>query len=339
MPQESPLRASINLFAHARAATPHQTLRMDAALEAIRIGTYARAMVWLRKQHTAGEAAYSAAKRTLPAYTFAGTFAPTRGTKNLIQHTGIVHGDLDHLGDPEATRAQLTQDPHVLYCFTSPSGAGLKVGVCIKPVGDDLAYKHAWGVVAAAQAARYGVTWDPSGKDICRLCFVAHDPDCYANAHARPMPVPLMVRPSPVPRPVPVRPTARDALRRRVERVMEHAARMIAESVPGHQHHARIRAAYLLGGYIAGGLLTEGEAYTVLQPAVEATAHNTRLAMQDITDCLAAGQAKPITAADLDADWQAWREAHPQTTPWERRTRDQPSVYDRPAGKEQTPWH
>jgi hypothetical protein len=84
---------------------------------------------------------YDRTKRRLDAVTFGGTFSPNRAKVNLKLHTGIVHGDLDHLTDLDAAKHALTTDPHVLYCFISPSGMGLKVGVA--PVGEDDAYKHA----------------------------------------------------------------------------------------------------------------------------------------------------------------------------------------------------
>ena len=159
-------------------------------------------------------------------------------------------------------RQTLCQDPHVVYCFLSPSREGLKLGVRIEPIADDVAYKHAWGVVAATHLDRYGVTWDPSGKDVSRLCYVSYDPDCYVNLQAEVSPVPPPMVPPPRPSfPRPFTRTAGDHRTRFTQRAIDLAVRMIEQAPEHHQHHTRLRAARLLGGYVAGGLLTYDEAY------------------------------------------------------------------------------
>ena len=246
----------INLFRHSFDTTPLRIFAVSEALEAIRTGACRRKIERLLAIHAQGDAeAYRTAKAQLPAFTFGGTFHPSRAIKHLAQHSGIVHGDLDHLPNVEATRQTLCQDPHVVYCFLSPSRAGLKLGVRITPVADDAAYKHAWAVVAADQLARYGVTWDPSGKDVSRLCYVSWDPDCYTNLQAEvsPVPPPLVTPPRP-PVPRPFTRAAGDHRTRFAQRAMELAVRMIEEAPEHHQHHARLRAARLLGGYAARGL-------------------------------------------------------------------------------------
>ena len=129
---------------------PSTTMPLGEALDAICEGVYAWQIARLRQLLQArGEEAYAQAKRHLPALTFAGTFAPTRAKHHLQQHSGVVHADLDHLSDLHAIKLTLMQeDPHVVYCFVSPRGDGLKYGVRITPVGTDEAYQHAWQVIA-----------------------------------------------------------------------------------------------------------------------------------------------------------------------------------------------
>jgi hypothetical protein len=142
---------------------------------------------WLRA--TRGIHAYNAAKKYLPAVTFAGMFRPTRSKTTLVQHSGLVHGDLDHLDDVHAMKALLCANASTTYCFISPGGDGLKLGISIVPAADDEGYKYAWQVMAVYYQVQYGVSWDPSGKDIYRLCFVSWDPDCYINPDAQQFPV------------------------------------------------------------------------------------------------------------------------------------------------------
>ena len=298
--------------------TPSAEIPLAEVLDAITDGTYAAAIRDLRTVFAQqGEDAYRAAKQRLPQITFAGTFAPTRAKEHLVRHSEVCHADIDHMADLHTTKACLQEDPHVLYCFTSPRGDGLKYGVRIAQVTSDNDYKYAWTVLAADHLNRYQVTWDPSGKDICRLCFVSWDPACYINPDATVYAVPPPMATPPPPRPAPRpagHPLPTDTVQRQVQRALETAIHMIDVSVPGHQHFARCRAAYLLGGFIGGGLLTYNEAYSALKDPVLRTAKNVAKAMKDIVDCLKAGEAKPITLADLEADWEQWKTAHPRPT-------------------------
>jgi hypothetical protein len=181
-----PLPATeVNLFHSSWQNIPAKTLLLIEALNAIRTGRYQDEIRILRVilRHE-GKAAYDKAKAHLDAFTFGGTFAPRRGNVSLVQHSGLVCGDLDHLDDAEAVKQAIAGDPHTVYVFTSPIGIGLKVGVRVPVVSDDAGYKHAWSHVSQLYGQVYGVAWDPSGKDISRLCFVSHDPTAYWNSDA-----------------------------------------------------------------------------------------------------------------------------------------------------------
>lgn len=294
--------------------TPNAELLLGDVLDAITDGLYAAAIHHLRTVfRREGEEAYRAAKQRLPQITFAGTFAPTRAKEHLVCHSEICHADIDHLTDLQETKYRLLDDPHVAYCFTSPRGDGLKYGVRIAKVENDNAYKHAWGILAATHQTAYGVTWDPSGKDICRLCFISWDPACYINPRAE-----VYTVPPPMATPPPHKPRRPSALRRerddvhdQVQRALDTAMHMIDRSVPGQQHFARCRAAYLLGGFVGSGLLAYDEAYRALEASVQRTAKHMPKAMKDITDCLKAGESQPITAADLHAELERWQASHP----------------------------
>jgi hypothetical protein len=294
--------------------TPSAELSLTEVLDAITDGLYAAAIRHLRTVFTRqGEDAYRTAKQRLPQITFAGTFAPTRAKEHLVCHSEMAHADIDHLGNLQETKYRLMDDPHIVYCFTSPRGDGLKYGVRIAKVDSDSAYKHAWGILAAAHQEKYGVTWDPSGKDICRLCFVSWDPACYINPGAEVYAVPLpMVTPPPrQPRRSSAPQPGRGDVRDQVQRALETAIHMIDVSIPGYQHFARCRGAYLLGGFVGSGLLAYDEAYRALEAPVQRTAKNVPKAMKDIADCLKASASKPITAADLVAELERWKASHP----------------------------
>jgi hypothetical protein len=294
--------------------TPSAVLALGSVLQHILQGTYQDHIRRLRRIFArSGEEAYAQAKRKLPQVTFGGTFHPTRAKAHLHQHSGIVHADVDHLHDLRLTKLSLIQDLTVVYCFVSPRGDGLKYGIRIVPVDTDAAYQHAWQRLADDHHSRHGVTWDPTGKDVCRLCFLSADPACYVNPDAQLCAVPAMVIPPPPPsHPLHQMPLPTDRRAFYAQHALDRATHLIEVSVPGQQHYARRKASYLLGGYIAGGLLTTDEASAVLEAAVERTAKNAKRAMQTVRTGLQAGTQRPITLEVLEADWEAYRAAHPR---------------------------
>jgi len=304
-----PTAALVSLFAGSTHPEPVHVWTVGQVLDAIQHGTYQRPVQRLRELlRTQGKDAYDVAKKRLHGATFCGTFSPTRAKAHLHQHSGIVHGDLDHIEDVEAVKQRLCADPFTVYCFVSPSATGLKVGMHVDPAPDDGAYKHAWQAVADYHKHQYEIIWDPSGKDISRLCYLSHDPDLYRNPEAQRFPVP-----DPVPRPAP-RPTAsrttfdvpRDRREWYARQAIQTAVAMIDMSTPGHRHHARLRASELLGGYIAGHILTETEAYQALKEAVDRTSEHPERSMKTIAAGLQHGQKRPITLEELEAERRAW---------------------------------
>lgn len=302
--------AQINLFADTYTTEPMGIITLAEALEAIRSEVHADRIAYVRRMRRRGEASYRAAKNRLPAYTFAGTFAPSRKIEYLQQHSGIVHGDLDHLTDVAAVKRTMAADPCTVYAFVSPSGEGLKLGVHVPVVPDDRYYKHAWQTVAQ----RYGGTWDPSGKDICRLCYVSHDPDAYMNFNADLFALP----PLPPPARTPDDPSTADAFTEAsdpqddVERAIRTAQLMIISAVPGTRHHARFRAARLLGGYVGGGLLPYERALKALSDALEGHTDDMAGALKTVVDGLRYGEAAPITRETIAA------KRHPSPTQEDR---------------------
>ncbi len=80
------------------------------------------------------------------------------------------------------TRSKLATSPHVEGMFTSPTGSGIKALFRVPNYPD----KHE---MAFEALTRYcleltGLTIDPSGKDVARLCFVSHDEESFYNEKA-----------------------------------------------------------------------------------------------------------------------------------------------------------
>ena len=112
--------------------------------------------------------------------TFSGIFS-TRNDKALVNHSGLLCVDFDHLQNVELLRNQLLQDEYfeTQLLFVSPSGDGLK---WIIPIDTSLApHSEYFAAVANYILQNYNIEVDKSGKDISRACFLAHDPYAHIN--------------------------------------------------------------------------------------------------------------------------------------------------------------
>ena len=112
--------------------------------------------------------------------TFSGTFSVRREDK-LLNHSGLLCLDFDHLPDVEELFRKLLQDEYfeTMLLFRSPSGDGLK---WIIPTDlTECSHTAFFRSVSAYVVQTYGITVDQSGKDVCRACFLPHDPQAYLN--------------------------------------------------------------------------------------------------------------------------------------------------------------
>ncbi|MCA6380147.1 MAG: VirE protein [Cytophagales bacterium] len=112
--------------------------------------------------------------------TFSGTFSK-RNDANLIEHSGLLTIDFDHIPDIPTLRAALLNDSYFVteLLFVSPSGDGLKWVVPI-----DLAkakHNDYFKAVANYVSHAYKLEVDQSGKDISRACFLPHDSEIFIN--------------------------------------------------------------------------------------------------------------------------------------------------------------
>ena len=138
----------------------------------------------LRVLRLTDKAAYNSEKEKLPCVTWSGSFS-SRVAANLITHSGLIVLDFDDQ-DVGGLLADLSLDPHVFFAFVSPSGVGVKCIVPVSPVPTSAAeHKHAFATVKS-HFEQYALV-DPSGSDVSRLCFLAHDRQAIYNQDAMPI--------------------------------------------------------------------------------------------------------------------------------------------------------
>jgi len=112
----------------------------------------------------------------------------SRKESDLVQASGYMVIDFDHIPDPDGLVLLLAHEDNfeTVLAFRSPSGDGVKwivalpVGVT-KPDGSPVTYGEFFTILSNYVRRAYGYEADPSGKDICRACFLPYDPDAFLN--------------------------------------------------------------------------------------------------------------------------------------------------------------
>jgi hypothetical protein len=112
-------------------------------------------------------------KKQLPCILFAGTFQK-RNKDSLVDSSGYMILDFDKVENLEAKKHEIFNHHFVKAVFVSPSGTGLKALIKIRKVKNNDEF-----VIEFKRALEYFPEIDPSGKDICRVCFMSYDPDIF----------------------------------------------------------------------------------------------------------------------------------------------------------------
>ena len=123
-------------------------------------------------------------KKQLLAFTASGKFNNGRSIDKLENYSQYVILDIDKLSNIQLEEIiNLTRlAPYTYASFISPSGKGLKIIVKVN-TNKDL-HKEAYKQVVAYYEQALNIDIDTSGSDICRLCFVSYDEDCFINNSA-----------------------------------------------------------------------------------------------------------------------------------------------------------
>jgi hypothetical protein len=148
--------------------TPCKTLSIQAVYSLIKNGSMEKLTNDLR-------AGLKSKNKDLPYFTPSGVFAK-RAASKIASYSGIVSFDLDNVNT--AFKYALISDPFLnpVMIFVSPGGKGLKIFVRIQnPAAEN--HLHYWQAGVKYFKFRYNLDVDPSCKDICRACYLCHDPE------------------------------------------------------------------------------------------------------------------------------------------------------------------
>jgi archaellum biogenesis ATPase FlaH len=151
----------------------------ESMVEHIISGSWQEDVLYLRSLNSAE---YKAEKKRLMACTWSGTFREgTRTIESLEKYSNLVVLDIDKLDTStiDILKQQLSSDPLVYFCFISPSGRGIKIVIRVNtgPEHHRAAFLH----LQKTFEDKYLIKVDPSGKDVCRLCYVSWDDTAIVN--------------------------------------------------------------------------------------------------------------------------------------------------------------
>src|SRR5690554_3859819 len=113
-------------------------------------------------------------KKTLPAFTPSGTFTERRAIKNLKQHSGVIHLDIDDVSHSEIEELKKKIDgcSFTFASFISLRGSGIKVFV--KAEVNSETHGEVWKKLDDLYSEIIGFRTDNKCKDVSRLCFFSY---------------------------------------------------------------------------------------------------------------------------------------------------------------------
>ena len=122
--------------------------------------------------------------KLLNVFTPSGTFKRMED-KELLQLSGAICIDLDHIRDLEAEKKRLKAIPYVWSIFKSPSSDGLKV-LILHTLQDPLRHKDLYSYLGdqLGVKGRTDLVFDMSCSNISHPCFWSYDPELWLNRNA-----------------------------------------------------------------------------------------------------------------------------------------------------------
>ena len=274
----------ISFFESITQVSGGETTTVEQWIQDICAGRWRKAVERTRHEYqTRGKSPqYRALKDRLPAVTPAGIFH-RRCSAGLSQASGLLQGDVDGLSADRLleARTQLCCDPHVVYVFISPSGAGVKFAVHVPIVSNDAEYQTRFWALEQYLRQAYGLELDRACRDISHLCYVSYDPHAYINLGAtlftkmaslsyrtpmasrtsRSQPAARVVR-FPLPKRALTSATAAAA-----ERLFDLQIQRLRQAPESARHEQRLPAGTLVGGLIAGKVLPPAKAQELVDVA------------------------------------------------------------------------
>jgi hypothetical protein len=269
---------------------PHQ-LPLQKILDRIKTGVSREKILTIRKKASEG-LPYDKDKDELPFVVFSAAKTKMLISKDdeethrldacVIEHSGVFALDFDKCNVPHKIE-QLKKDPYILAVWLGPSGKSVKALVkCPTNVeGHNLYY--------TAFLDRYPEL-DRTSRNIGRGQYESYDENLWVNWNSLVWDKKLTEEQR--------KKNKEREENRRGKNIISTAVAMVRSSYDGKKHETLLKAANLLGGYVAAGRVQEEEAIKILEEEIRAkNPKDMNSAIQTIKDGIEYGKRKPLAEA------------------------------------------
>ncbi|MBF0548765.1 MAG: DUF3987 domain-containing protein [Candidatus Riflebacteria bacterium] len=295
------INKEISFFENARSIKP-TNFKIEKIIEQIKTdGALKSKIESLRKLP---QKDYDEQKKQLPGVTFSGTFSQ-RKKECLKILSGYMILDFDHIDQPGTLQNSLIADSHCAFCFISPSGKGLKVGI---RTNDLSLWEANFKSAEKYFSDKYKLQADKSGKDVSRLCFLSHDPNCFFNPQAEVIPIiEESKKEEPKKSTQPERKVANHEVDERIKKYCQKALIDAVEKIrfapEGSRNKTLNDEAHCIGELTATRYLFRGEAESVLRVAAREAGLTESEIEKTLKSGLDSGEKTPRDFAKID--WKA----------------------------------
>lgn len=290
----------VTIFSNIKNITDPRFVKIEAVLNAIKNGRYKDKVEAIR--NCKEEYKIPSLKADLPCVLFAGEFnkpiqktystgeeyVSYRDDKSLTSHSGFVPIDIDDIDDLNKKREELINNPYIYALWVSSSGKGLHGLV---KIGDG--NKHTEHYKALLNEID-GL--DPTARNVSRVLYLSYDPDIYINTSSS---VFYNI----------VKEEEQTASRIIMGdgytdyKKIDVASRMIRLAPDGQKHHILLKAAHLLGGYVATRHIEYEVAKNILTHEIsKKNVDDLGLAIKTLEDGLRHGMTMPI--AEIETNYR-----------------------------------
>lgn len=202
-----------------------------------------------------------------------------REDASVVEHSGLFILDFDNC-DVALKKAKLQNDPYIYAVWTGPSGSGVKALVRCPP------NLEAHNQYYTAFLDRYPEL-DSTSRNISRGTFESYDPELWINQQSLIWDKKLTEDQR--------RKNKDKESGRRGAKIISTAVSMVRSSYDGIKHESLLKAANLLGGYVATGRVSEAEAIKVLEEEIRLKNPSDFSAAQEtIRDGIDFGKSRPL---------------------------------------------
>jgi hypothetical protein len=288
----------VTIFKNIRTITDPRFVNIDAVLHAIKNGKYKEQVEIIRACKE--DYKIPSLKMDLPCVLFSGEFAKPitktyesgeqynsyRDDKSLTSHSGFVPIDIDDIGDLDAKKEELINNPYIYAVWTSSSGKGLHGLV---KIGDG--NKHTEHYKALLEEI---TGLDPTARNPSRVLYVSYDPEIYINTSSSVFY--NIVKEEKIEQSM-----VRFGDGYTDYRKVDVASRMIRLAPDGQKHHILLKASNLLGGYVATKNIEYEIAFNILAHEIsKKNVSDIALAKKTIEDGLRHGMTLPISELEVN---------------------------------------